>query len=70
MFKDKDKENSAQKLAMDLKEYAAVYHRPPYGREIDGTPKLLEKAASTLEGASSCIARMMGRYMDGMPVHY
>lgn len=63
-------EDSTKKLTMDLKVLAVAYRRPPYGRENDGTPELLEKAATALEEASSCIIKLKKRYIDGMSVHY
>lgn len=63
-------DNSTKKLIADLTAYAHAYRRLPYGREVAGTPELLEKAASALKKASGCIAKMKKRYMDGMPVHY
>lgn len=63
-------DNSTEKLIAELMAYAYAYRRPPYGREVAGTPELLEKAVSALKESSDGIAAMKNRYMDGMPVHY
>ncbi len=62
--------NAIEKLAKELTAYAKMYREPPYGREIDGTPELLEKAALELMEASDSIVALKKRYMDGMKVHY
>lgn len=59
-----------EKLIRTLTAYAKQYREPPYGREIDGTPELLEQAASALQAASDSIAKIQQRYVNGMPVHY
>lgn len=40
-------------LADKLKKYAAEYDLPPFGIEIEGTPKLLLEAADTIEALSA-----------------
>lgn len=32
-----------------LRNYAAEYRKPPYGREVEGTPELLDEAADIIE---------------------
>ena len=39
-----------EELIKDLRSYSAEYRKPPYGKEVEGTPELLEKAASELQG--------------------
>lgn len=58
------------KLIEKLMEYANTYRRPPYGREVDGTPELLEEAAGALKEAADSASKMKARYMDGIKVHY
>ena len=64
------RDNAIAKLISDLRVYAKMYREAPYGREIDGTQELLEKAALELSEASDSIAALKKRYMDGMKVHY
>lgn len=40
-------------LVNKLKKYAAAYGLPPFGIEIEGTPKLLLEAADTIEALSA-----------------
>jgi len=62
--------NAVAGLIKDLKAYAKAYRQPPYGREVNGTPALLERAALALTEASDSIAKLKKRYMDGLEVHY
>lgn len=57
-------------LIKQLKSYAEEYRKLPYGKEVDGTPELLEKTACSLQEAKDSIEKMKKRYMDGMEVHY
>lgn len=59
-----------EKLIKTLTEYAETYKNPPYGREVEGTPELLKKAAESLREASESVRSMKERYIDGMVVHY
>lgn len=59
-----------EELIRQLKSYAEEYRKPPYGKEVEGTPELLEKTASSLQEAKDSVEKMKKRYMDGMEVHY
>ena len=57
-------------LVRKLRAYADQYNRPPYGREIEGTDKLLSEAADVIEELSAKLhASQMERssqyYHDG-----
>lgn len=55
-----------EKLIKKLRSYADAYREPPYGREIEGTPELLDQAATELENA----IELKKRFLDGIGVHY
>ena len=55
-----------EKLIKKLRSYADAYRKPPFGREIEGTPELLEQAATELEN----VAELKKRFLDGIGVHY
>lgn len=38
-------------LIKALRSYGITYREPPYGREVEGTPELLEKAANAIQKA-------------------
>ena len=59
-----------EELIKSLRLYAEMYRKPPYGKEVDGTPELIEKAATELQEATESITKMKKRYIDGMEVHY
>lgn len=58
-----------EELIKQLEYYAGEYRELPDGREVDGTPELLEKAASSLKEATDSIAKMKKRYIDGIEVN-
>jgi len=62
--------NTIEKLTKELAAYAKAYREPPYGREVEGTPELLERAALSLTEAADSIAKLKKKYMDGINVHY
>lgn len=47
-----------KELIKNLKSYAEAYRLPPYGREIEGTPELLEMAANNLQKAVTTIEKI------------
>lgn len=38
-----------EELIEKLRTYAAAYRKPPYGREVEGTPELLEEAVLSIQ---------------------
>ena len=44
---------TAKELVRKLRAYADQYNRPPYGREIEGTDKLLSEVADVIEEFSA-----------------
>lgn len=59
-----------EELIKSLMDYAEKYRQPPYGREVEGTPELLEKAANALKEAKDSVDKLKKQYTDGIPVHY
>lgn len=57
-------------LIEKLRLYAETYRTLPYGREIEGTPELLDEAARVLEEAKESVDKLKKRYMDGYKVMY
>ena len=57
-------------IIKSLRNYADAYRKTPYGKEIDGTPELLEMAAEGLQEATESVRKLKKRYMDGIDVHY
>ena len=59
-----------EELIKSLKLYAESYRKPPYGKEVEGTLELLERAALGLQETVESVAKMKKRYMDGTKVNY
>ena len=64
------KVNNMEELIKTLRSYAEEYRKPPYGKKIEGTSELLEKAASKLQEAVESVEKMKKRYIDGTKVNY
>lgn len=47
-----------EELIKNLKSYAEAYRLPPYGREIEGTPELLEQAATELQNVVTTLEKI------------
>ena len=60
---------SCKEIVDELYRYAEKYREPPWGREVEGTPELLERAAEYIREASYDIAKMKERYQLGVKVH-
>lgn len=52
------------------KYWVEKYKEPPYGREVEGTPELLEKAALTLTEIAHRVVLLENQYIDGLEVDY
>lgn len=52
-----------------MRRYAEQYRQPPTGREVAGTPELLEKAAEYIVEISFSTLKLKERFLDGMNVH-
>lgn len=59
-----------EELIKSLRLYAKSYRNPPCGKEIEGTPELLERAASELQEAKETVLKMKKRYIDGIKINY
>ena len=60
---------SCKDITDELYRYAEKYREPPMGREVEGTPELLEKVAKYIGEISYCTAKMKERFLIGKVVH-
>lgn len=58
-----------KEIVDELYRYAEKYREPPTGREVEGTPELLEKAAKYIGEISYCTGKMKERFLIGKVVY-
>ena len=56
-------------LEKRLRKYAAEYRKQPTGKEVDGTPELLEQAAQVLSDTQRSLNHYRQKFIEGLPVH-
>lgn len=56
-------------LLNQIKEYIKAYKESPYGREVEGTTEILEKASQTLIKTAHRVVILENQFIDGMKVH-
>lgn len=57
-------------LSKELRSYERDYLIPPYGRAVEGTEKVLHRAADTLDYLENRFLAMQSRFVNGLYVHY
>ncbi|MBP0064125.1 hypothetical protein JYQ78_13005 [Anaerobutyricum hallii] len=57
-------------LLKQIQKYIKAYKEPPYGREVEGTTEILEKASQTLIKTAHRVVLLENQFIDGMKVKY
>lgn len=62
--------DSMDELLNQIQGYIKAYKEPPYGREVEGTTEILEKASQTLVKTAHRVVLLENQFVDGMKVKY
>lgn len=65
-----ESEENMDELLNQLQLYMKAYKEPPYGREVEGTTEILEKASQTLTKIAHRVVFLENQFVDGMHVIY